>query len=81
MKSLCVISKGTYGKDKVHDIQTNSSWTECPYEDYVLVPNSLEESIKETRGFCDIVLNTEGTEVVSFTDRSNAVLENIGEDE
>ena len=67
--SLCVISIEAYGEYGVHDIQTNSAWTENPYEDYAVVPSDMVEAIMETRGFCDIVLNDEGTEVISFTAR------------
>ena len=67
---FCVISVNTYGEYAVHDIQTNSSWSKNPYETgYAVVPDDLVESIMETRGFCDIVLNEDETEVVSFTAR------------
>lgn len=68
--SLCVISIATYGKNKIHDIQTNSSWDKNPYgEDYAVVPAKMVEDIIATRGYCDIVLNDDKTEVVSFTAR------------
>ena len=67
--SLCVISMEVFGEYAVHDIQTNSAWTENPYEDYAVVPSEMVEDIMETRGFCDIVLNEEGKEVVSFIAR------------
>lgn len=68
--TFCVISKMTFGEYSVHDIQTNSSWIKNPYkEDYVVVPSNMVESIMETKGFCDITLNDEGTEVVSFVAR------------
>ena len=66
---FCVISKETFGEYAVHDIQTNSAWSTNPYEDYAVVPDEMVESIMETRGFCDIELNEDGTEVVSFTAR------------
>lgn len=67
---FCVISKATYGEYAVRDIQTNSAWSENPYgEDYAVVPDEMVTEIMETRGFCDIELNDDGTEVVSFTAR------------
>ena len=66
----CVISKATMGEYAVHDIQTNSGWSENPYgENYAVVPDDMVVSILETKGFCDIVLNEDGTEVVEFTAR------------
>lgn len=67
---FCVISIDTFGEYGVHDIQTNSSWTSNPYETgYAVVPDEMVEAIMETCGFCDITLNEEGTEVVSFVAR------------
>lgn len=67
---FCVISKSVYGEYAMHDIQTNSAWNENPYgEDYAVVPDEMVQAILETRGFCDIVLNEDGTEVVEFTAR------------
>ena len=66
---FCVISLETYGDYAMHDIQTNSVWTENPYSDYAIVPDDLVQDIRATRGFCDIVLNKDKTEVVSFTAR------------
>lgn len=67
---FCVVSKETYGEYAVRSIQTNSSWKENPYgDDYAVVPDEMVEEIMATRGFCDIVLNEDGTEVVSFTAR------------
>ena len=67
---LCVISIATYGEYEMHDIQTNSGWSKNPYsEEYAVVPDDMVQDIMETRGFCDIVLNEEGTEVVSFIAR------------
>ena len=64
---FCVISKQTFGEYAVRDIQSNSAWSANPYEDYAVVPDEMVTDILETKGFCDIVLNAEGTEVVSFT--------------
>lgn len=67
---FCVISKATFGEYAVRDIQTNSAWTKNPYGDkYAVVPDDMVADILETRGFCDIKLNEEGTEVASFTAR------------
>lgn len=67
---FCVISKATFGKHMVHDIQTNSGWSENPYgEDYAVVPDDMVPEIMETMGFCDIALSEDGTEVVEFTAR------------
>ena len=67
---FCVISKATFGEYAVRDIQTNSAWGKNPYgEDYAVVPDDMVVSILETRGFCDITLNEDGTEVVSFAAR------------
>ena len=67
---FCVISKATFGEYAVRDIQTNSGWSKNPYgEDYAVVSDDMVVSILETRGFCDIALNEDGTEVVSFEAR------------
>ena len=67
---FCVISKETFGEYAVRDIQTNSAWSENPYgEEYAIVPDEMVPDIKATQGFCDISLNEDGTEVVSFTAR------------
>lgn len=74
---FCVISKSVVEvedingkKHDLHMIETNSSWGSNPYgEDYAVVPDDMVLDIMETRGFCDIVLNEDGTEVVSFTAR------------
>jgi len=67
---LCIISKNTFGEHSIHNIQTNSGWNENPYgEDYAVVPENLIKDILNTKGFCDITLNEEGTEVVSFIAR------------
>ena len=65
---FCVISIASDENGR-HYIQTNSGWNDNPYEDYVVVPDDLVIEICETQGYCDIVLNEEGTEVVSFTAR------------
>lgn len=68
--AFCVISIETFGDYAVHDIQTNSSWSANPYgEDYAVVPDEMVTAIVETNGFCDLELNEDGTEVVSFTAR------------
>ena len=67
---FCVISKGVFGEYRMHDIQTNSSWSENPYGDkYAVVPDDMVQDLMATKGFCDIVLNSDGTEVVSFVAR------------
>ena len=65
---FCVISI-TPDENARHYIQTNSLWFDNPYEDYAVVPDELVPDICATHGYCDIVLNEEGTEVVSFTAR------------
>lgn len=70
VNDFCVISKETMGEYAVRDIQTNSAWSENPYgEDYAVVPDAMVPDIMETNGFCDIVLNEDETEIVSFTAR------------
>lgn len=65
---FCVISKATFGDYAVRDIQTNNAWSSNPYgSDYAVVPDDLVVGILATNGFCDIVLNEDGTEVVEFT--------------
>lgn len=66
---LCVISVKTFGNYARHDIQTNSTWSANPYEDYVIVPDNMVADIMATKGYCDIILNDEGTEVLLFTAR------------
>ena len=67
---FCVISKKTFGECGVHDVQSNSAWTENPYgAEYAVVPDDMVPDIVATSGFCDVVLNDKGTEVVSFTAR------------
>ena len=67
---LCVISIDTYGKHKMHDIQTNSSWVKNPYDkEYAVVPDDMVQDILTTKGYCDITLNNDGSEIVSFVGR------------
>lgn len=67
---FCVVSKEVFGKYAVRDIQTNSAWDKNPYgDDYAVAPDDMVQDILETRGFCDIELNADGTEIVSFTAR------------
>lgn len=69
--ALCVISKTAHGNYKIHDIQTNSAWSENPYgENYAVVPEEMVQDVLATNGFCNIKLNKEGTEVISFTARA-----------
>ena len=68
LNPFCVISKETFGRYAVRDIQTNSAWGANPYGDgYAVVPDEMVADILETKGFCDIELNEDGTEVVGFT--------------
>ena len=79
---FCVISIDTYGANEVHDIQTNSSWTKNPYgNEYAVVPTEMVEDILTTKGYCDIVLNDDKTEVVSFVAREIPEPEPIPEPE
>lgn len=69
-QQFCVISKDVFGEYSVRDIQTNSAWNENPYgDDYAVVPDDMVQDILETKGFCNITLNANGTEIVSFTAR------------
>lgn len=71
---FCVISK-TANENGWHDIQTNSAWSANPYgEDFAIVPDDMVEAIMETYGYCDIELNEDGTEVVSFVKTDIPVL-------
>lgn len=72
---FCVISKGVFGEYAVHDIQTNSGWGANPYEDYAIVPDEMVPDIMATKGFCDIELNEDGTEVVEFAAREIPTIE------
>lgn len=67
---IYVISKSTFGDYDVRDIQCNANWCSCPYSDYALIPDGLVEGILATKGYCDITLNSDGTEVESFTART-----------
>ena len=72
---FCVISKEA-NSNGWHDLQTNSAWSSNPYGDsFAIVPDDLVESIKETYGYCDITLNEDGTEVVSFVKKAIPVIE------
>ena len=63
---FCVISKDS-NEHGWHDLQTNSAWSANPYgDDYAVVPDEMVEAITETCGYCNIELNEDGTEVVSF---------------
>lgn len=64
---FCVISKATFGEYNVRDIQTNGSWSSNPYDDYAVVPDDMVQGVMETKGFCDIELNEDGTELASYT--------------
>lgn len=66
---LYIISIETFGDYNVHDIQTNSCWCECVLDGYASIPDELVEGILATNGYCDLVLNEDQTEVVSFTAR------------
>lgn len=66
---MYVISKATFGSYNVRDIQFNMNWDRCPYSDYATIPEALVDGILATQGYCDITLNSEGTEVVSFAAR------------
>ena len=66
---LYVISKEKQGDEfPHHDIQWNSRWTENPYPDtYVIIPESVVDRILPTKGFCNLALNEDGTEVLDFS--------------
>ena len=66
---FCVIAKEPW-ENGGRDLQSNGAWSKNPYGDgYAVVPDEIVPAIMETKGFCDIVLNEDGTEVVSFTAR------------
>ena len=72
---LCVISKEA-NENGWHDIQTNSAWSANPYDEaFAVVPDYMVEAIMETYGYCDIELNEDGTEVVSFIKREIPIVE------
>lgn len=63
---FCVISKEA-NENGWRDLQKNSAWSANPYgDDYAIVPDDMVEAIMETCGYCNIELNEDGTEVVSF---------------
>lgn len=65
--NFCVVAKEA-DENGWRSIQTSSAWAENPYgEGYAVVPDDMVPAILETMGFCDIVLNEDGTEVVEFT--------------
>lgn len=67
MGRIGVISLDTIGKYHVRDIQVNVAWEENPYPDtHVLIPEHLIDGIIKTNGFCDITLNEDQTELLSF---------------
>lgn len=70
---LCVI-KIEADANGWHDLQTNSTWTKCPYEGYAIVPDEMVASVMETQGYCDIELNEDKTEVVSFTPTEKPII-------
>lgn len=67
---IYVISKATFGSYNVRDIQFNANWDICPYSDYARIPDSMVDDILATKGYCDITLNSAGTEVTSYKARS-----------
>ena len=72
--AFCVIAIECYENGQ-HDIQTNTGWTKNPYgKEYAVVPDNLVPEIMATKGFCDIELNEEGAEVVSYTSREIPVI-------
>lgn len=66
---IYIISKDTFGSYNIRDIQSNNCWTECVVDGYAAIPDEMVDGILATKGFCDIVLNDDGTRVVSFTAR------------
>ena len=72
--NFCVISKEA-NENGWRDLQKNSAWSCNPYgETFAVVPDDMIEAIWETCGYCDIELNEDGTEVVSFTAKEIPVL-------
>jgi len=70
MSRLGVISKDVYGEYRIRDIQVNGSWKVNPYPTtHVIIPEHFIDDILKTNGFCDIKLNEEETEIISFTAR------------
>ena len=75
MTRLGVISKNTYGEYRVRDIQINGSWKVNPYpKTHVIIPEHLIDDISKTNGFCDIELNDDETELVSYKERLKPVI-------
>lgn len=65
---LCIISKKPIGDTGQRYIHNGAGISYNPYpERYAVVPQSMVNDIFETRGFCDIELDEEGSTVVSFT--------------
>ena len=72
---FCVISKEA-NENGWRDLQKNSAWSANPDPDYfVVVPDDMVEAIWETYGYCDLELNEESTEVVSFEKKEIPVIE------
>lgn len=64
--NFCVVAKEA-DENGWRSIQTSSAWSKNPYgEGFAVVPDDMVPAILETMGFCDIVLNEDGTEVVEF---------------
>lgn len=73
---MIVISKKTFGEDKCRYIKGNSIMDSNTYgDDYAIIPTDMEDEIIKTRGYCDIKLNKDGTEVIAFTAREIPVIE------
>jgi hypothetical protein len=73
---MLIISKSTNNELNKRSTYSSTAWVENPYpDDYAIVPSYLEELIEQTQGYCDIKLNKDGTEVVSFTAREIPVIE------
>lgn len=67
--NICVI-KIDADENGWHDLSASNSWDSNPYGDeYAIVPEEMVQAIKSTYGYCDITLNEDGTEVVSFVAR------------
>ena len=65
--NFCVVAKEA-DENGWRSIQTNSTWSSNPYgETFAVVPDDMVPAIMKTMGFCDILLNEDGTEVVEFT--------------
>lgn len=75
MGRIGVISLNTYGNYHVRDIQVNTSWEDNPYPGtHAIIPEHLIDDIIKTNGFCDIVLNDDKTELVSFIPKQKPVV-------